>query len=80
MITDMELLASALTFVLGAVTSYFVKKYVKVKNIASNVSDVLTQVNESLKDDKITPEEMTAVKEKIEMLAKGLEELFSPSV
>ena len=80
MATDMELLASALTLVLGVVTSHFARKYVKLKNVTSGVADVIAEINETLKDYKVTPEELVAVKEKIEMLAKGLEELFSPSV
>ena len=76
MATDMELLASALTLVLGVVTSYFAKKYVKSKNVLSGVADVIMEINETLKDYKVTPEELVAVKEKIEMLAKGFEELF----
>lgn len=65
-----DIIAIVVSFILGYAINHYGKEYTIVKEKFKKVSDLISILDKSLEDDKVTSEEMEKIIEAIERLCK----------
>lgn len=65
-----EVIAVVVSFIIGYIIAHYGGEYQVVKNKLQKVTELVTVLNDSLKDDKLTTEEIDSILESIKELCQ----------